>query len=74
VDVLAQQLINPLAAPHPFFAAGNRTFQALLGLRSPGQWPGRLYVGDATLWSAAFGGLTSLTTLWRNIANMPMRA
>ena len=73
VNVLARQLINPLAAPHPFFEAGNRSFHALLALHSPGQWPGRLFVGDATLWSAAFGGLPSLTALWRNLANMKMR-
>jgi hypothetical protein len=60
---------EPQATPHPFVEAGNRTFNTLLRLRSP-NWPAALYVGDATLWSAAFGGLPSLTKLWRNVASM----
>lgn len=70
-DILARQQINLAAAPHPFIESGNRTFNALLRIRVP-QLPGRVYVGDATLWSSAFGGLPSLTALWRNVARMPI--
>ncbi len=31
---------------------------------------GRIYVGDATLWSAAFSGIDSLKRLWLNLAAM----
>ena len=36
VDVLARQLINPTANPHPFTNAGNRHFNALLEGPAPG--------------------------------------
>ena len=36
VDVLARQPINPAAARHPFTAAGNRSFNALLRVRPEG--------------------------------------
>jgi hypothetical protein len=71
ITVLARQQINPGAKPHPFVEAGNRTFNALLRVNSS-NWAGRIYVCDATLWSSAFGGLTSLTALWRNVARMPL--
>lgn len=70
VDVLASQLINPTAAPHPF-AANNRYFNALLQIRLPGL-PGIILVCDATIWSSAFGGLESLKAFWRNLARLPM--
>ena len=28
-------------------------------------------MGDATLWSSAFGGLPSLQAFWRNLARLP---
>jgi hypothetical protein len=71
VDVLARQLINPAAAPHPFTDAGNHYFNALLRVRPPGL-AGLVLVCDATLWSSAFGGLTSLTAFWRNLARVPL--
>jgi hypothetical protein len=70
VEVLVRQQINLQAPPHPFVAAGNQAFNALLQLRSP-EWGGQLFVGDATLWSAGFGGLDSLKAFWRNIALLP---
>lgn len=69
VDVLARQLINPTASRHVFTDAGNRYFDALLRVRAPGV-PGLVLVGDATLWSAAFGGLPSLQSLWKNLARI----
>lgn len=67
VDVLARQPVNPTAPRHTFTDAGNRFFDALLRVRVPGL-PGLLLVGDATLWSSAFGGLPSLQAFWRNLA------
>jgi len=70
IDVLARQRINPRAKRHPFVPPDFTAFNALLSLRAPGRWPGCLYVGDATLWSRAFGGLRSLERLWLNLADM----
>ena len=69
VDVLARQPINPMAPRHLFTDAGNRFFDALLRVRLPGL-PGMVLVGDATLWSSAFGGLPSLQVFWRNLAKL----
>jgi hypothetical protein len=71
VDVLARQPINPLAPRHPFTDAGNRYFDALLRVRPPGV-AGLVLVGDATLWSSAFLGLSSLQAFWRNLARVPL--
>jgi hypothetical protein len=67
MDVLALQLINAAAPPHPFVLAGNRAFNALLQAR-PNVFAGTLLVCDATIWSSAFQGLESLETFWRNLA------
>ncbi|WP_218932684.1 hypothetical protein [Roseimaritima multifibrata] len=69
VSVLAKQPIDANATPHPFVQAGNRLFDAFLQLHSP-DIGGSLFVCDATLWSSAFGGLTSLERLWKNLASM----
>ena len=44
---------------------------AAVGQRA-GLFAGKLFVCDATLWSSAFGGLTSLQALWHNFARMPV--
>lgn len=67
MDVLALQKVNQSAPPHPFVEAGNTTFNALLQTRAD-VFAGTLLVCDATIWSAAFQGLPSLTAFWRNIA------
>jgi hypothetical protein len=67
MDVLALQTINPMAPPHPFVQAGHTSFNALLQAR-PNMFAGKLLVCDATIWSAAFQGLESLETFWRNLA------
>jgi hypothetical protein len=67
MHVLALQAINPNAPPHPFVQAGHTSFNALLQTR-PGVFAGTLLACDATLWSAAFQGLESLETFWRNLA------
>ncbi|MBB3265209.1 hypothetical protein FHW79_002829 [Azospirillum sp. OGB3] len=70
VDVLAERVINPAATEHPFVLQGHRTFNALLRTRAG--LAGRVVIGDATLWSAAFQGLESLKAFWRNIAELPL--
>lgn len=70
VAVLARQPINLDAAPHPFVAAGNDHFNAFLHVPPGGEHGGDIFVCDATLWSAAFGGLTSLKRLWSNAVRL----
>lgn len=72
--VLARQLINPKAPPHPFVKMGNTAFNALLWVKPSGERKGNIFVCDATMWSSAFGGLESLKTFWRNIARLPVAA
>lgn len=69
VSVLAQQAINLGAPPHPFIQEGNEYFSAFLHIPPDGARGGHIFVGDATLWSSAFGGLPSLQQLWLNVAN-----
>jgi hypothetical protein len=68
VRVLAKQLINPAAPIHPFVAAGNIYFNALLWIPPSGTRVANIFVCDATLWSSAFGGVQSLEIFWRNLA------
>lgn len=72
--VLARQPIDLTAESHPFTAAGNTAFNALLWA-PPDPALGRrghVLVCDATLWSAAFNGLDSLTKFWRILARRPI--
>jgi hypothetical protein len=71
VRVLARQLINPQAPRHPFVDAGNRYLNALVWIPPEGSRAGHVFVGDATLFTSAFGGLQSLETFWRNLAYLP---
>ena len=66
MDVLARQLIDLNAPPHPFTQHGRRTLDALLQSR-PETFAGTLLVSDTTLWSSTAGGLDSLTRLWSNV-------
>lgn len=66
LDVLARQLIDLGAPPHPFTAAGRVDFDALLQTKS-GVFPGRLLICDTTMWSSTAGGLESLQRFWRNV-------
>ena len=70
--VLAEQAIQLDAPPHPFVRAGNETFQAFLWAPPALERRGDVFVCDATLWSAAFGGLPSLRRLWENVARLPL--
>jgi hypothetical protein len=68
--VLARQLINLDAPPHPFVEAGNREFNAMVWIPPSGKRAGDILIADLTLWSGAFGGAKSLEHLWRNLAKM----
>jgi hypothetical protein len=68
LDVLVEQLVDLEAPPHPFIKQGRKTFDALLQSK-PNVFGGRLLVCDATLWSSAAGGLTSLRQFWANMGN-----
>jgi hypothetical protein len=67
LDVLARQLIDPNAPPHPFTAGGRRDFDAMLQSK-PQVFPGRLLICDTTTWSSTVGGIDSLQRFWRNVA------
>jgi hypothetical protein len=65
-DVLARQMIDPDAPPHPFTASGRRDFDALLQSK-PGVFPGNVLICDTTTWSSTVGGLDNLKRFWRNV-------
>ena len=69
VRVLARQPID-LDRPHPFTAAGNREFNALLWLPPNGERAGDILMVDSTNFTTLFGGTDSLKQFWRNIAAM----
>ncbi len=69
LDVLARQLIDPAAPPHPFTAGGRRDFDAMLQAK-PGVFPGRLLICDATIWSSTAGGVDSLQRFWQNVVQL----
>jgi hypothetical protein len=66
LDVLARQLMDLDAPPHPFTAGGRGDFDALLQ-STPDTFPGRLLICDTTMWSSTVGGLENLQRFWRNI-------
>jgi hypothetical protein len=72
LDVLARQLIDPGAPPHPFTAGGRRDFDALLQ-SNPDVFRGRLLICDTTIWSSTAGGLDCLQRFWRNVVQLPTK-
>ena len=69
VHVLGRQLIDP-DRPHPFTAAGNTEFNALLWLPPRDQLAGNILLVDSTNFTTLFGGTDSLENFWRNLAMM----
>ena len=69
VRVLGRQRIDP-HRPHPFCAAGNTEFNALVWLPPGGQRAGDIVLVDSTNFTTLFGGTESLTNFWRNLATM----
>jgi len=69
IHVLARQAIDP-DRPHPFSAAGNTEFNALLWMPPAGKRAGDMLVMDSTHFTTLFGGTDSLKAFWSNLAAM----
>jgi hypothetical protein len=67
--VLARQRIDP-TRPHPFTAAGNTEFNALIWMPADGERAGDIVLVDSTNFTTLFGGTESLVNFWRNLAGM----
>lgn len=68
--VLARQPINRRGARHPMLEAGHRYFSSLVWVPPDADRAGNVVIGDATLWSSAFGGVRSLEQFWLNLAGL----
>jgi hypothetical protein len=71
LHVLGRQRVDP-DRPHPFTAAGNTEFNALVWMPPSGQRAGDIVLIDSTHFTTLFGGTDSLRNLWRNLAAMTM--
>jgi hypothetical protein len=69
VHVLGRQPIDP-DRPHPFTAAGNTEFNALLWIPPGDQRAGHILLVDSTHFTTLFGGTESLMNFWKNLALM----
>lgn len=69
VHVLGRQLIDP-DRPHPFTAAGNAEFNALLWMPPKDHRAGDILLVDSTNFTTLFGGTESLANFWKNLAGM----
>ncbi len=67
--VLGRQRIDP-NRPHPFTAAGNAEFNALIWMPPTGQRAGDIILVDSTNFTTLFGGTDSLKNFWHNLATM----
>jgi hypothetical protein len=67
--VLGRQRIDP-NRPHPFTAAGNTEFNALIWMPPTEQRAGDIVLVDSTNFTTLFGGTDSLENFWRNLATM----
>lgn len=69
IHVLASQAIDP-GRPHPFSAAGNTEFNALLWMPPAAKRAGDILIMDSTHFTTLFGGTDSLKKFWSNLASM----
>jgi hypothetical protein len=69
LHVLGRQRVDP-NRPHPFTAAGNTEFNALIWMPPKGDRAGDLVLIDSTHFTTLFGGTDSLKNLWHNLAKM----
>jgi hypothetical protein len=69
VRVLGRQRIDP-NRHHPFTAAGNTEFNALIWMPPSGQRAGDIVLVDSTNFTTLFGGTDSLKNFWHNLATM----
>ncbi|OBF96329.1 hypothetical protein A5790_06345 [Mycobacterium sp. 852002-51152_SCH6134967] len=67
--VLGRQRVDP-NRPHPFTAAGNTEFNALIWMPPIGKRAGDIVLIDSTHFTTLFGGTDSLKNLWYNLATM----
>jgi hypothetical protein len=66
---LGRQRVDP-NRPHPFTAAGNTEFNALIWMPPTGWRVGDIVLVDSTNFATLFGGTESLKNLWHNFAAM----
>jgi hypothetical protein len=69
--VLGRQRIDP-NRPHPFTAAGNTEFNALIWMPPSGRRAGDIVLVDSTNFTTLFGGTDSLKNFWHNLATMKL--
>lgn len=69
--LLARQRVD-LDRPHPFTAAGNTEFNAVVWMPPTDDRAGHIVLIDSTHFTTLFGGTESLRNLWRNLATMPL--
>lgn len=67
--VLGRQRVD-LTRPHPFTAAGNTEFNALIWMPPTGARAGDIVLVDSTNFTTLFGGTESLEFFWRNLVTM----
>ena len=67
--VLGRQRVDP-ERPHPFTAAGNTEFNAVIWMPPAGDRAGDIVLIDSTHFTTLFGGTESLRRLWGNLATM----
>jgi len=67
VRVLGRQRVDA-DRPHPFTAAGNTEFNALIWMPPSGRRAGDIVLVDSTNFTTLFGGTDSLKNFWRNLA------
>lgn len=67
--VLGRQRVD-LDRPHPFTAAGNTEFNALIWMPPAGARNGDIVLIDSTNFTTLFGGTESLQHLWHNLVTM----
>jgi hypothetical protein len=68
-QILGRQRVDP-DRPHPFTAAGNTEFNALIWMPPTNERPGDIVLVDSTNFTTLFGGTDSLKNFWRNLATM----
>ncbi len=69
--VLARQPID-LTRAHPFTAAGDTEFNAVIWMPPDGDRAADIVLIDSTHFTTLFGGTASLHNLWRNLASAPL--
>ncbi|WP_183469057.1 hypothetical protein [Mycolicibacterium iranicum] len=69
--VLACQPVD-LERPHPFTAAGETEFNAIIWMPPDGERAGDIVLVDSTHFTTLFGGTDSLRALWRNLVRLPL--